>query len=191
MPRVQRGNIQVCKDLSTLWGQKARTRQSTVWTEPVFKLLLQTRCAFADHWACSVMHTDTVKQFQVAHFTLLLFSTLLENAHASHDEITYPENHPHVAWNELQPDKIYHVMSSIEIRHFPRNELPAGVPGYYRYRTVSVSGIIKVYEVDRRDEDETWYRVKWIKPRTIGDQDDIHGWINARDLEDYGAYEMP
>ena len=72
-----------------------------------------------------------------------------------------------------------------------RNELPAGVPEYYRYRTVIVSGVIKVYEVDRRNKDEPWYRMKWIKPRTIGDQDDIHGWINARDQEGHGAYEMP
>ena len=82
-------------------------------------------------------------------------------------------------------------MSSVEIRYFPRNELPASVPEYYRYRTVIVSGIIKVYEVDRRKEYELWYRMKWIKPRTIGDQDDIHGWINVRELEGRGAYEMP
>ncbi len=131
-----------------------------------------------------------MKQFQVALLTLLLFAVLLGNVHASHDEIIYPANHPHVAWNELQPGKIYHVMSSVEIRHFPRNELPAGVPEYYRYRTVIMSGIIKVYEVDQRKEDEPWYRMKWIKPRTIGDQDDIHGWINARDLENHGAYKM-
>jgi len=52
------------------------------------------------------MHTGTMKQFQVALLTLLLFAVLLENAYASHDEITYPANHPHVAWNELQPGKV-------------------------------------------------------------------------------------
>ncbi len=82
-------------------------------------------------------------------------------------------------------------MNPVEIRHFPRNELLGGVPEYYRYRAVIVSGIIKVYEIDRRDKAEPWYRMKWIKPRAIGDQDDIHGWINARDLEGHGAYEMP
>ena len=136
------------------------------------------------------MHNSSIKRFLLALLPFLLFAAPLENAHTSHDEITYPANYPHIARNELQPGKIYHVMRSVEIRHFPRNELPTGVPEYYRYRTVIVSVIIKIYEVDRRDKGEPWYRIKWIKPATIGEQDDIHGWINARDLEGHGAYEM-
>ena len=53
-------------------------------------------------------------------------------------------------------------------------ELPGGTP-------------IKVLE-RHADGPALWYHVQWIKPQTLGDTEDLWGWINSDALAEHGVF---
>ena len=88
-------------------------------------------------------------------------------------------DHRHVSGDDPEVGE-YYLLQAPQTRLWLLRETPrAGV------FSLSKWGLIRVLE---RDESggELWFRVKWIKPGTIGDQDDIPGWINSAWLMEHG-----
>ena len=109
---------------------------------------------------------------------------LIGAADAAHDKIEYDSSDPkHIMWNELEPGKPYQALKGFEIMTLPRSNF---LGPYY----VRAGAIIRIYEIDRDDPNEPWHKMKWLSPGVF-EEDHIHGWINARDLEGHRAYEMP
>ena len=90
------------------------------------------------------------------------------------------DDHKHVAWDALEPDKAYMIRTEVRSQTFYQTTLHGVVvfPG---------GGFFKVYE-RRMHEGILWYRAKWIKPRTIGSHGDFEGWMRADQLQERGAY---
>ena len=91
-------------------------------------------------------------------------------------------DHRWVTGDALEPGLYVLAAPSTDQWPHPRPTALDNRPWFFR-----AGAIIRVYE--RRVVDgEPWYRTKWIKPRTIGDREDIHGWMKAADLIEHGAY---
>ena len=74
-----------------------------------------------------------------------------------------PGDHRFVPPDELEPGACYVHRDRIPLRAYCAGEPPA-VPPHWWVR----GGILKVREVKERGPDWVCYRVKWIKPETIG-----------------------
>lgn len=96
-------------------------------------------------------------------------------------EVAFADDHKRVEWDALEAGKAYMIRTEVHTQAHYASQRYGGVvrfPG---------GGFFKVYE--RLDhEGALWYRTKWVKPRTIGDHEDIRGWMRAEELRDHGAY---
>ena len=85
---------------------------------------------------------------------------------------------------ELEPGAYYVLRDRIPLRAYCEGEPPA-VPPHWWVR----GSILKVRELKERAPSWICYRVKWIKPETIGSADDLWGLVNRLDLPEAGLHQ--